>query len=86
MTVRWQRQCKQQRVDSSVRPEGLRPRISRLVPTAANAFGSAARRLARSERDRKGANAGAIHVAPVDREAASQLVFKRLRHITAGGV
>src|SRR4029077_19997180 len=34
------------------------------VPTAANAFGSAARRLARSERDRKGANAGAIMLRP----------------------
>lgn len=37
MTDRWQRQRKEQRVDSIVRPEGLRPRISRSVPTDANA-------------------------------------------------
>jgi hypothetical protein len=34
VTDRWQRQGKEQRVDSSVRPDGLGPRISRSVPTA----------------------------------------------------
>ena len=54
MTDRWQRQGKEQRVDSSARPEGLRPRISRSVPTAANACRFSRAALARSERDRKG--------------------------------